>query len=92
MSFGAEVISRVGGETGASVALSPTLPAALIDPGSGTARVRVLSGVAVTAEIEDGEVGTWSQAGPLTTISLGERRAFVRVGRDHVGLQVNWMP
>jgi hypothetical protein len=90
MSFGAELINRVGGGARDSVTLSPSLPAVLIDPGDGTARVRVISGVAVTAEVEDGEIGPWGQAGPLTIVSIGERRAFVRVGVDHVPLAVLW--
>jgi hypothetical protein len=92
VSHGAETITRVGGEKSTPVVLSPSLSAVLIDPNTGTARVRLNSGVAVTAEIEDDEIGPWSQAGPLTTVSLGERRAFVRVGREHVGLMVNWLP
>jgi hypothetical protein len=90
VSFGAETISRVGGATRDSIVLSPSLPAVLIDPGDGIAHVRVLSGVAVTAEIEDGEIGPWGQAGVVSTVSLGERRAFVRVGVEHVGLAVLW--
>jgi hypothetical protein len=62
----------------------------LVDPGDGRARVRVLSGIAVTAEVDDGELDPFSQAGPLTTVSRDELRAFVRVGRDHVGLLVTW--
>lgn len=92
MSHGAETISRVGGERALSLALSPSLPAVLIDPNEGSARVRLLSGFAATAEIEDDEIGPWSQAGLLTTVAHGERRVFVRVGREHVGLQVNWLP
>jgi hypothetical protein len=91
VSFGAEVINRVAGEARDMVTLSPSLQAVLIDPGDGAARVRVLSGVAVTAEIEDGEVGPWGQAGAVTTVSVGERRAFVRVGRDQVSLTVAWV-
>jgi hypothetical protein len=90
VNFGAELISRVGGGARDSVILSPSLPAVLIDPGDGTARVRVISGVAVTAEIEDGDMGPWGQAGPLTVISIGERRTFVRVGPEHVTLAVLW--
>jgi hypothetical protein len=90
VSFGAETINRVGDEQRLSLVLSPSLPAVLIDPGTGTARVRLLSGIAVTAEIEDGEIDTFAQAGPLTTISQHEQRIFTRVGREHVGLAVVW--
>lgn len=87
---GIETINRVAGEKGLSLSLSPSLPAVLIDPAGGAARVRVLSGVAVTAEIEDGEIGPWAQAGLLTTVSASEQRVFVRVAREHVGLAIAW--
>jgi hypothetical protein len=86
----AVTISPVGGERTSNIVLSPAMPAVVIDPNDGVAHVRVISGVAVTAEIDDDTIDTWAQASGAQTVSLGERRVYVRVGRDHVTLAVRW--
>lgn len=87
------VISKVSadGAQPQRLTLNPTVPEVIIDGGSAGASVAIVSGVALTAIVDNAfQPGAWSTVASPQAVAASTRRAIKMGGPNHVPLAITF--